>query len=81
MEDILHVYSMPYNPDIPVICMDEKPYQLLGEAREPLVARPGDARKIDAEYVWNGSCSIFVFTETLAGYWHASVRQHRTRRD
>lgn len=35
MEDVLDVYELPYNPDRPVVCMDEKPYQLLGESREP----------------------------------------------
>ena len=34
MEDVLDVYQLPYNPKIPVVCMDEKPYQLLGEARD-----------------------------------------------
>ena len=34
MEDVLDIYELPYNKDIPVVCMDEKPYQLLGEARE-----------------------------------------------
>ena len=36
MEDILDIYEMPYDPVVPVVCMDEKPYQLLGEVREPL---------------------------------------------
>lgn len=49
MEDILDIYEMPYNPDVLVVCMDEKPYQLLGEVREPLPARPGDTRKVDSE--------------------------------
>ena len=30
MEDILDIYEMPYNPELPVVCMDEKPYQCLG---------------------------------------------------
>lgn len=81
MEDVLHVYSMPYNPDTPVVCMDEKPYQLVGEAREPLAARPGDIEKPDAEYERHGTCSIFLFTETLAGWRHASVRERRTKPD
>ena len=81
MEDILHIYSLPYNKELPVVCMDEKPYQLLGEAREPLEARPGDTKKLDSEYVRCGTCSIFVFTEPLADYRHVSVRQHRTKRD
>ena len=81
MEDILHIYSLPYDPEVPVICMDEKPYQLIGEAREPLTARPGDIKKIDAEYERCGTCSIFVSTEALAGWRHVSVRERRTRLD
>lgn len=74
MEDILHIYQLPYNPGLPVICMDEKPYQLLVEKIEPLSARPGDKQKIDSEYARNGTSSIFLFTEVLAGYRHTSVR-------
>lgn len=78
MEDILDIYEMPYDPAVPVVCMDEKPYQLLGEVREPLSMRPGDTEKIDSEYVRNGTCSIFVFVEPLRGVRHVSVREHRT---
>lgn len=81
MEDILHIYQLPYDPNLPVICMDEKPYQLLGETTEPLPLKPGDIKKSDSEYVRNGTSSIFVFTEVLAGFRHVSARQHRTRRD
>lgn len=81
MEDVLDVYEMPYNPSIPVVCMDEKPYQLLGETREPLPLRPGDTRKVDSEYIRNGTCSIFVFMEPLGGTRHVSVREHRTAID
>ncbi len=81
MEDVLDVYERPYDPDIPVVCMDEKPYQLLGEAREPLPMRTGDDQKIDSEYVRNGTCSIFAFIESLGGKHHASVREHRTATD
>ena len=41
MEDVLDVYELPYDPMYPVVCMDEKPYQLLDDVREPLSARPG----------------------------------------
>ena len=81
MEDVLDIYEMPYGPEKPVICMDEKPYQLLGEAREPLPMRLGDDRKIDSEYIREGTCSIFVFNEPLAGVRHVSVREHRTAQD
>ena len=82
MEDVLDIYEMPYDPAVPVVCIDEKPYQqLLGEVRESLPARPGDTEKIDSEYVRNGTCSIFVFVEPLGGVRHVSVRKHRTATD
>lgn len=81
MEDVLDVYEMPYNPSVPVVCMDEKPYQLLGEARESWAMRPGDNKKIDSEYIRNGTCSIFAFIEPLGGKHHVSVREHRTAVD
>jgi hypothetical protein len=81
MEDILDIYEKQYDPDLPVVCMDEKPYQLLGEAREPLPMRPGDDAKIDSEYTRNGTCSIFVFVEPLRGYRFVNVREQRTAID
>ena len=81
MEDILDIYEMPYHPEVPVVCMDEKPYQLLGEVREPLPMRPGDTRKTDCEYVRNGTCSIFTFVEPLGGVRHVSARERRTAID
>lgn len=81
MEDVLDIYEMPYDPVAPVVCMDEKPYQLLGEVREPLPMRPGDTQKVDSEYIRNGTCSIFVFVEPLGGTRHVSVREHRTAVD
>lgn len=77
----MDVYELPYNPDVPVVCMDEKPYQLLGEARDSWAMRPGDNKKVDSEYVRNGTCSIFAFVEALAGKHHVSVREHRTAID
>ena len=58
MEDVFDVYEMPYNPVVPVVCMNEKPYQLLGEVRDSWAMRPGDGKKIDSEYARNGTCSI-----------------------
>ena len=81
MEDVLDVYELPYNPSRPVVCMDEKPYQLLGDARQPLPMRPGSNQKIDSEYVRNGTCSIFAFVEPLGGRHHVSVHEHRTAVD
>ena len=81
MEDVLDVYELPYDPQRPVVCMDEKPYQLLGEARESWAMRPGNNKKVDSEYVRKGTCSIFAFVEPLGGCHHVSVREHRTAVD
>lgn len=67
MEDVLAVYHRPFDPDVPVVCMDEKPYRLLAHARDPIPARPGGDRKEDSEYVRHGTCSIFVWAQPLAG--------------
>lgn len=81
MEDVLEVYALPYDEKIPLICMDEKPYQLLGEKLEPLPMGPGSPQKQDYEYIRNGVCSIFVFTEPLAGWRHVCAKEQRTKVD
>ena len=64
MEDVLEVYSRPYNEKRPVICMDEKPFQLLDEMLSPIpMSENNHSKKYDCEYVRKGSCSIFMFTE------------------
>ena len=81
MEDVLEVYHRPYNPEFPVVCMDEKPYQLLGESRPPLPMKPGSPKCEDSEYIRNGACSIFIFTEPLKGLRYTEVSQRRTKID
>lgn len=81
MEDVLDVYARPHDPGVPVVCMDEKPYQLLGHARGPIPAAPGHDRKEDSEYVRHGTCSIFVWVEPLAGRRRVMARRQRTRVD
>lgn len=61
--------------------MDEKPYQLLGEVREPIPAKPGKVEKIDSEYKREGTCSIFIFTEPLAGWRYVEASERRTKVD
>lgn len=81
MEDVLTVYARPHDPAAPVICMDEKPYQLLDHARAPIPATPGHDLKVDSEYVRRGTCSIFVWVEPLVGRRRVTARQQRTRTD
>lgn len=81
MEDVLDVYQLPYDLKRPVWCMDEKPYQILGDAREPLPMRPGDIAKIDSEYVRNGTVSVFCFIQPHTGRILHSVEETRTAID
>lgn len=81
MEDVLEVYARPLDPARPVVCMDEKPLQLLGQVRDPEPARPGTPAREDSEYKRNGTCSIFVFTQPLAGWRRVQGLPTRTRID
>ena len=81
MEDVLDLYQQPYDTDQPVICMDEKPYQLLGETRAAIPMKRGRPKRVDDEYVRNGTCCIFLFTEALTGWRHTDAKEHRTRID
>ncbi len=81
MEDVLSVYARIYDPMRPVVCMDEKPYQLLAHARDPVPAVPGRDLREDSEYVRHGTCSIFVWVEPLAGWRRVEALQRRTRLD
>ena len=81
MEDILDLYCQPYNEDYPVVCMDEKPYQLLDEILLPIPMKAGRPQLVDHEYKRMGTCSIFVFTEPLTGKTVVSARERRTAID
>ena len=81
MEDVLDVYARPLDPAAPVVCMDEKPYQLLAHARDPIPAGPGHDLKQDSEYVRHGTCSIFVWVEPLAGTRRVVARSRPSRID
>lgn len=81
MEDVLSVYSRPYDKDYPVICMDEKPVQLFANARKSIRSKDGRIEYEDNEYIRNGTAAIFLFTEPLNGWRFADAQEHRTRED
>ena len=81
MEDVLDLYHCAYDPEIPLICMDEKPVQLLGDSRESLPATRGYPARYDYEYTRNGTACIFLFTEPLKGWRRVSARKQRKKED
>lgn len=80
MEDVLEVYSRPYNSEYPVICMDESSKQLVGEVRSAIIGSDGIER-YDSEYERNGSCNIFIMCEPITGKRYTNVTKRRTRTD
>ena len=81
MEQVLDVYARPYDPEHPVLCMDEQPIQLLRETRVPIAGTKAHPRRVDYEYERAGTASIFMFTEPLSGWRFVSVRDRRTKAD
>ncbi len=81
MEDVLDVYTRPYDPRHPQVCLDETSRQLLGEVNPPRPVAPGQAARQDYEYVRDGVCNLFLVCEPLRGWRHVRVSEQRTRVD
>jgi hypothetical protein len=81
MEDVLDLYAEPHDPRYPVVCFDEKLYQLVSEVREPLPVGPGQPARYDYEYRREGTCNLFMCFEPLQGWRHVQVTDRRTAQD
>jgi hypothetical protein len=81
MEDVLELYRKPYDPNYPVLCMDEASKQLIAETRVPLPAEEGQPARYDHEYERKGVCSQLLFVEPLRGWRKVFVRERRTMVD
>lgn len=77
MEDVIDVYQRPYDPQCPVVCMDESNKQLSIEVRAPIEAAPGQVRCEDSEWKRNGVADVFMFVEPLAGRRFTAVTEKR----
>lgn len=81
MEDVLELYAETPDPERPVVCFDESPTQLIGEARQPIPAQPGQLERYDYEYRRNGTANLFVFLDAHRPWRHVKVTDQRTRLD
>ncbi len=61
MEEVLETCEKAYDPDCPVVCMDEQPVQLIGEMRVPIPATQAHPTPVDYEYERRGTASIVMF--------------------
>jgi transposase len=78
MEDVLDLYAEEPDPLRPVVCFDETPRQLIGEARVPIRTEPGKPARNDYEYVRNGTANVFMFVDVNRPWRHAKVTDQRT---
>jgi transposase len=81
MEDVLDVYTRPYDPRYPQVCMDEVSKQLLRDIRQPLPMEPGRPERQDYEYERGGVVNLFLFCEPLGGRRWVDVTEQHTRTD
>jgi len=81
MEAILILYALPYQEKRPLVCFDEKNYQLLAHSRTPQPMKVGRLRHEDYEYKREGTRNIFMFSEPKAGQRHVLVTKRRTKQD
>lgn len=81
MENVLEVYSRPYNEEYPVVCMDEKPVQFFADARKGFKSPKSGTEYYDNDYIRNGTSCIFIFTEPLNGWRYADAQERRTKID
>jgi hypothetical protein len=73
MEDILELYQQPYDAQVPVVCFDERPVQLISETRNPITAKSGSPQRYDYEYKREGTCNLFGFFQPKTGWRHLKV--------
>jgi transposase len=78
MEDVLQLYAEAPDPRRPVVCFDETPRQLIGEQRVPIRVEPGKPRRVDYEYVRNGTANVFMFVDVNRPWRRAKVTNQRT---
>ena len=81
MEKVLDVYTRPYNPLRPVVCMDESPKPLIGDTLAPIPMRKGHARKMDYQWERLGMCNIFLASEPLAGFRTVKITKKKCKVD
>ncbi len=79
MEDGLELYSKPYDPQRPLICVDERPCDLIGDVIQPVPMQAGQAKREDFQYGKHGQCTLFMAFEPLTGQrwaWEKFVRHY-----
>lgn len=81
MEQILALYSRPYDPKRPVVCFDERPCFLIGDLVVPLPMQSKKPKREDYHYSKHGSCALLMAFEPHTGRRWAKVYPRRTAKE
>lgn len=81
MEEVLEVYQRFFEPEFPVICLDETTKQLVRETVTPVPAQSGQPERVDYEYERNGTANLFMLCEPMTGWRYVEVTHQRTAID
>lgn len=81
MEDVREVSTRPYDPQRPVVGLEEASKHLGAETRGPLPAAPGKRERIEYAYERKGTANLFMVFEPLAGQRQVTVTDRRTAID
>ncbi|TQF32861.1 IS630 family transposase [Bradyrhizobium sp. UNPA324] len=81
MEEVLDLYAEAPHPRRPVVCVDESPVQLIGEARQPIPAKSGQFERYDYEYRRNGTVNLFVLLDVHRPWRKVKVTEWRAAED
>ncbi len=81
MENVLDLYSQPFNEKTPLICLDEKPYQVLAEAIKSIPAKEGQLKRVDYTYKRLGVKNIFMSVCPKSGWRNVKLTDRRTSID
>ena len=81
MEDILDLDAESYEPQYPLVCLDEKLDPLVSEGRQALPVRPGQPGRYDDESRREGTCTVLMCFEPRQGWRHVKVTDRRTSQD
>ena len=81
MEDLLDLYESEHDTEHPVVCVDEKSYQLLEDRLKPIPIEKNQSEKIDFQYKRKGTCNIFMISEPFNNFRETKVTERKTKKD
>lgn len=81
MEEILDLYERVLPEGEVLVCVDERPYQLVSDTRAAQRVAVGRVARQDYTYVRRGVCNLFVVLAPGLGWRGVVVTEHRKKAD